>query len=339
MRVGVFLNQYAHAPDRQVASELVEQAEYLDSAGFDLLALGERHLYPDGFLDQAAAMAYLAGRTARIALCSAGFILPVLDDIRLAEYAGSLDVLSGGRVILGVVAGYRDDEFRMFGARLGDRAAALEAGLPRLRTLLDGGRVVVGEGSARSEAFVSPHAALSRRIPLWVGARAQAAVDRTARLADGWITSFNQTPEELAVAIPRFKAAAAAAGSRGEVVVCRDAFVAADRAAARAALEGPLLALGRRYATWKAGSPDAGRYLDDSIEPIIDRLILGSADEAVDQLLRYQRMGADRVILRCQFPGSDRVETLACLRRIGDSVLPALRAAADHGPAQVVHVQ
>lgn len=326
MRIGIFLNQYAHGPDRQVARDLVEQAELLDELGFDLLALGERHLYPDGFLDQAATLAYLAGRTTRIGLCSAGFILPLLDTVYLAEYGASLDALSGGRLILGVVAGYREDEFKLFGARLADRARRLDERLPILRGLLAGNRVVLDAVEGHLEAFVSPVPTRRPGIPIWVGARADAAIDRAAALADGWITSFNETPTELEGKIARYRAAAQRAGTRGEVVVCRDAFVHESAAAARATIEGPLLGLMGSYAGWKAGSPDEPRYRDVRFEDVAGRLVLGTPQEAIREIRRYELLGADRLILRCQFPGLTHDDTMRCLRLIGEAVLPALRA-------------
>ncbi len=108
MRFGVILSQYVSAPERSSFSQLEERARLAEELGFDLLCLGDRRVYPDGFHELVTTMTALAVLTSRIQICSSGFILPIYHPVLLAEQMAHLDVLSQGRLIFGVVLGYRE---------------------------------------------------------------------------------------------------------------------------------------------------------------------------------------------------------------------------------------
>jgi alkanesulfonate monooxygenase SsuD/methylene tetrahydromethanopterin reductase-like flavin-dependent oxidoreductase (luciferase family) len=92
-------------------------------------------------------------------------------------------------------------------------------------------------------------------------------------------------------------------------------------AAARAAIERPMLGKYREYAAWKATSPDADRYAP-SWEDALPRLVVGSPAQVVDQVARYAELGVDGLAFRFQFPGIDQAATLRCLERFGTEVMP-----------------
>ncbi|MDP8922927.1 MAG: LLM class flavin-dependent oxidoreductase [Chloroflexota bacterium] len=328
MRFGLYLNQYFHAPMRSVHAELAEQAAALEESGWDFLALGEGHLRGAGFQEQLTTLAWLAGKTQRLGICSAGFILPLYDPVMLAEQLANLDQLSDGRLICGVVLGYREEEFAMSGVPRAERAMRLEAGLHVITRLWSGAAL-----DGTNPLFPRPGARLSvlpaqqPRPPTWIGAHVRSAIERAARLGDGWIASANASASELAEKVGWFAGAAEAAGTRGEGVLMRDGFVADSAEEARRIVERPLLGLYAEYAGWKRDSPDAAKYFTLHFDDLRPKLVLGSPEECVDQLRAYRDLGVDAVIMRMQYPGLAQADLLRAIRRFGSEVIPPLRDA------------
>jgi alkanesulfonate monooxygenase SsuD/methylene tetrahydromethanopterin reductase-like flavin-dependent oxidoreductase (luciferase family) len=323
MKFGLYLSQYFHEPMRSVHADLAEQAAVLEESGWDFVALGERHLHPIGFQEQLTTMAWLAGRTQRLGICSAGFILPLYDSVMLAEQLANLDQLSDGRLLFGAVLGYQADEFAMFGASLRERVPRMVECLETI-TRLWAGQTLAGPAGAR----LSVLPAQRPRPPIWIGAHVRSAVERAGRLGDGWIASANASPSELAEKIGWFKEAARAAGTRGEVVLMRDGFVAESEDEARRIVEGPMLGLYAEYAGWKRDSPDAGKYARLRFEDLMPKLIFGTPDACVRQLRQYRELGVDQVIMRMQYPGLAQPDLLRSLRLFARDVIPAMREAA-----------
>jgi alkanesulfonate monooxygenase SsuD/methylene tetrahydromethanopterin reductase-like flavin-dependent oxidoreductase (luciferase family) len=326
MKFGLYLNQYFHRPMRSVHAELAEQAEVLEATGWDFLALGERHVHEDGFQEQLTTMAWLAGRTGRLGICSAGFILALYDPVMLAEQLANLDQLSDGRLIFGVVLGYRPEEFAMFGVDLAERVPRLEEGLEVIKRLWAGETLAEGGPFyARPGAALSVLPAQKPRPPIWIGSHVRPAIERAARLGDGWIASANASRPELVEKIGWFKEAARAAGARGEVVLMRDGFVAETYDEARRIAAGPMLGRYAEYAGWKRDSPDAAKYFKLRFEDLEPKLVFGTPDDCVRQLRAYRALGVDTVIMRMQYPDLAQADLLRSLRLFAAEVIPALR--------------
>jgi len=328
VKFGLYLNQYFHAPGRSVHADLAEQAAALEAHGWDFLALGEGHLRGDGFHEGLTTLAWLAGKTERLGLCSAGFILPLYEPVMLAEQLANLDLISNGRLIFGVVLGYREAEFEMFGIDRAARSARLEAGLDAISRLW-AGKTLDGTNPVfpRPGATLSALPAQRPRPPIWIGAHVRAAIERAARLGDGWIASANADTPELVEKIGLYAAASRAGGTPGEVVLMRDGFVADSIAEARRVVERPLLGLYAEYAGWKRDSPDGGKYHRLRFEDVALKLVLGAPDECVAQLRAYRDLGVGTVIMRMQYPGLAHADVLRAIRRFGREVIPALRDA------------
>ncbi|MDR7505240.1 MAG: LLM class flavin-dependent oxidoreductase [Armatimonadota bacterium] len=308
---------------------LLEQTLLLEDLGVDFVALGERHLYPIGVQEQLTTLTWLAGKTSRIRLASAGFILPVYHPVMLAEMIANLDILSAGRVIFGVVLGYRPEEFALFGVPYRQRAGRMEEALQIIGRLWAGETVTfAGRFYHLQEALISPLPVQRPHPPIWVGARVPDALERAARHADGWMTSFNESPPELAEKITFYRAAAARAGRKAEVVVMRDGFVASSARHAREVIERPILGLYEEYRAWKRTSPDAEKYSALSFEKLRPNLLIGTPDDVIASVRRYEAIGADAVVLRCEYRGMSRQDTLRCLRLWGEVVAPAFRRGA-----------
>jgi alkanesulfonate monooxygenase SsuD/methylene tetrahydromethanopterin reductase-like flavin-dependent oxidoreductase (luciferase family) len=325
MRLGLYVNLYADKADRPRLADAVEQVRLAEEAGFDWVVLGERHLHRPGYHEAITSLAYLAAHTERIGLATAGLIAPVYQPVWLAETLAHIDVLSGGRLTAGFVLGYRPEEFTLYGTEPRERVPRFEECLELVTRLWTEDEVTHhGRWTSLEQAFLSPRPVQTPRPRIWNGGRVSAALERTARMCDGWTTSFNELDTELPEKIAEYRSYPRGTASLGaEVIICREGFAAPTSQQARAALEEPLRELYDAYGGWKRTSADAARYAQqwDDIEA---RSVIGSVDQCVQRLGQYGEMGADGVVLRIQPPGMGQADALRAIEAFGTEVLPGL---------------
>ncbi len=115
--------------------ETIRECERAEAAGFDSVWLGEHHasgtLYPTPLI----ALAAIAARTRRIRLGTAVLLLPLYHPLAIAEEAAMVDAISGGRLILGVGAGYAPEEFAAFDVPLKERGSRRDEAVPLIQRL------------------------------------------------------------------------------------------------------------------------------------------------------------------------------------------------------------
>ncbi len=325
MRFGVYLNQYCHPSGQRVWPEILAQAREAEAMGYDLIALGERHLWPPGFQEMLTALAALAVATQRIRIAAAGFILPIHHPFHLAEQFAAIQEIAEGRMIFGAVLGYRPEELALAEVEPATRAGRLEEALTIIRRLWRGERFDFDGCYFRfRDIFLSP--VPQPMPPVWIGAHAPVAIRRAARLADGWIASSAVPWDELPQKIALYRTACAEAGrAPGYVILMRDGFLATTEEEARAIYARPLLDLYAGYADWKRTSPEADRYAPKAFDTLLDRLVFGDVAICREQVARAQAMGVDTLLLRVQPPGVSHAATLDCLRLFAEQVIPHFR--------------
>ena len=205
MRVKLGIFAVPDATDPAVTLDTIVAA---DRAGLDLAGVQD-HPYQRRFFDTWTLLSYLAGRTERIALVPDVVNLPLRPPAVLAKAAASLDVLSGGRVELGIGAGgFWDAVDAMGGPRRTAKESvdALEEAIAILRAFWSGERSVTFEGEHYRAKGLQPGPPPAHPIGIWVGAYGPRMLRLTGRLADGWLPSLGarfMTPEDA----PRMHAA------------------------------------------------------------------------------------------------------------------------------------
>ncbi len=185
------------------ARELVRRA---DAAGLDLVGIQD-HPYVDRFLDTWTLMATVLAETGRIRVFPDVANLPLRPPAMLAKAAASLDVLSGGRVELGLGAGaFWDGIEAMGGPRRTPKESvdALEEAIAILRGFWGGERSLSFAGEHYRVEGVKPGPQPAHRIGVWIGAYGPRMLRLTGRLGDGWLPSLGYMNEEDA---PRMQAA------------------------------------------------------------------------------------------------------------------------------------
>jgi len=175
-------------------------AELADGLGLDLVGFQD-HPYQPGFLDAWTLLSYVAARTQRVRLFPDVANIPLRPPAVLARSAAALDILSGGRVELGLGAGYFIDPMVAMGAprrTMSELVEALDEAIAVIRALLTAGPPVRFHGKYYSLEGARPGPATPHPIAIWLGAYKPRMLRLTGRAADGWIPSLGYaSPEEL----------------------------------------------------------------------------------------------------------------------------------------------
>ena len=202
---------------RQRAGGVLTIARTIEECGLDSAWVADHIVYPlegaerypysaeglpfkpqDGFLEALTTLALVAGATSRIALGTSAMVLPMREPLLTAKTIATLDVLSGGRVILAVGAGWWTEEFQALGAPFEGRGRRLDEGIRILRALWSQGSLEHrGEFFSFAEVACEPRPVQRGGPPVWIAGTGSAAWRRAARLGDGW-HPLGLGPEQLA---------------------------------------------------------------------------------------------------------------------------------------------
>ena len=185
--IGIFL-----VPGAEDADATVAQAIAADAGGLDYVAVQD-HPYQRRFLDTWTFLAYVAGRTERVRLVPDVLNLPLRLPSVIAKSAASLDLLSKGRVELGIGAGtFWEAVEAMGGPRRTPKESvdALEEAIAIVRAFWSGERSATVEGRHYRVAGAKPGPAPAHPIGLWIGAYGKRMQRLTGRLGDGWLPSL-----------------------------------------------------------------------------------------------------------------------------------------------------
>lgn len=159
------------------------------------------------YWDPLATLGYLAARTERIRLATNVLVLGYHHPLEIAKRYGTLDVISGGRLILGVGVGTLEEEFDLLGAPFDDRGNRADDAMRALRASLSQHEPSY-EGTHYSyRGFVIDPCAVQARVPMWVGGRTLRSLRRAAELGDGW-TPFAVSPQQVREWLGRIEIAA-----------------------------------------------------------------------------------------------------------------------------------
>ena len=175
MKFGV-LGPYMSGTDR---SRLLEWFRRVDAGPFATIATGERELWPQ--IEQHAFLAAAAAVTERVAVMSHVMIVPMHSPILLAKRVASIDVISGGRFVLGVGTGGREVDYRAGGSPFAGRWERLDECVSAMRRVWAGEPPWDGAGELVGPLPVQPGGP-----PIYTSASGPKALARAARWADGW---------------------------------------------------------------------------------------------------------------------------------------------------------
>jgi alkanesulfonate monooxygenase SsuD/methylene tetrahydromethanopterin reductase-like flavin-dependent oxidoreductase (luciferase family) len=321
MKVGMFINTQFPEGDAVAARipELVEQVRVAREAGFASLLFPHHYLTaPLQMLQITPMMAYLLREAQGMVVGGNILLLPLLNPVHVAEEAATLDVLSGGKFVLGVGLGYRGGEFDAFGISLKERAPRLTESIALMRRLWTEEKVThQGRFYAVSDHGISLKPLRPGGPPVWVAGLVEAAVKRAARIGDAWLIANATTLDATAPLMTVYRDALRELGKRvEEFPIARECYVGSSNATAfeecRAALEYKY----NSYAAWGMESPTKGMSFEQLAR---DRFIIGDKVAVKEEIARWREaLGVNHFIMRVQWPGLEQGKVLGSIRRLGE---------------------
>ena len=295
MRIGVSLTSGFTVQDGRVGARfMIERAAAARRAGLDSLFVGDHHATPGPYYQNVPILARCLAEWGD-APFGALFLLPLWNPVLLAEQVGTLATLAPGRFILQTGLGDGEDQFAAMGVRVKARTSAFEESIDVVRRLLRG-EVVSSSGRFQfRDGRVSPRPA--EPVEFWLGATAEPAIDRAARLGDAWLASPGLTPKQASALVTYYQDRCRAHGKRpSAIAIRRDIYVGENDA------EADTVAGTRVRAGYRGFSPEAPVY--------------GSVDTVASKFRALAEMGFTDVIIRHLV--DDQAKVLASYARLAE---------------------
>jgi alkanesulfonate monooxygenase SsuD/methylene tetrahydromethanopterin reductase-like flavin-dependent oxidoreductase (luciferase family) len=311
--------------------ELLEEAVTADSLGYRALMTSEQHCVDDGSLGaQFPLLAGAAAVTRSLKMMTCALLLPLYVLRQVVEEAIVVDLISAGRLELGLAAGAYRREYSAFGRRYSERGRSMEELVPLLRLGLEQG--ILPDGLGGEALPVSPRP-VQHRVPLLLGGMSTRAVDRAARLGDGHIAYDYEHPE---IVLPRhWSRVVVPALERHGVERARFRFVAIVHLwvgedperdweeVVRPAFEYQQ----RRYLEMSDGAVPDGLGLGIPRE----HLLVGTPEDVAERLIHTWRSAPwDELAFWYRLRGIPHLRAVEHLDTVASRLIPLLRAKTDH---------
>ncbi|HEV8680396.1 MAG TPA: LLM class flavin-dependent oxidoreductase, partial [Stellaceae bacterium] len=278
MKIGISLtSNHPDAKDpRDGARWMIERAAASRRSALDSLFVGDQHASPTPYYQNTPILGRLLAEWGA-APSGCLFLLPLWHPVLVAEQIGTLAAIAQGPFIMQCGLGWGDDRFAAMGANMKTRPSAFEEALDIVRRLL------AGETVSSSRRFRIDKASLAlcpaEPVAVHIGASAPPAIDRAARLAEGWIASPGLTREEARTQADFYRERCAVYGKKpGAVVLRRDIYVGQSSAEAQAVLQ---QARSQGY----RGMP-------------AEAMIAGSVDEVAEEFRSFAEIGYTEILVR-----------------------------------------
>ena len=312
--------------DEDLYAEALDLAVYAEQLGFDSVWTSEHHFVDDGYAPSLLPMcAAIAARTSRVEIGTGLLLVPLHDPIRVAEDAATVDLISRGRLILGLGLGWRAEEFEGFGVPLGERAQRLEHAVDVFRGAW-AGEPVAGNGG---DVIVTPRPGRPGGPPIWIGAGVERAVRRAGRIADGFIAD-GDNPHAFGEQV---RWALDERGDRPFSVALHVETFVWNRPDAWELVKPHL-----RYVSWKyddmeqarlrsGPSASAPSMTSDEEAALRDEIVLGTPREVADRIRAFEEAaGTDlHFVADLYWPGIDPTVQRETMRLFAEEVMPLLR--------------
>jgi len=310
--------------------EALEEVIRAEDLGFDSVWMEEHHSVTNHYWPSPLpVLAGFATRTSRLVLGTDIIVAAFHHPVRLAEDVAMLDVISNGRLVLGIAIGYKPDEFALYGVELEKRGARFEEQLAIMKGLWTQERVQFNGTYYTLEGRLEPKPVQKPHPPLWIGGWGDITLRRAATLADNWIPGPTADLTRLLAGKKQFLERRRAAGLAAptEWPLTRDVIIAdSDQRARELAEQHIMVAYRREYAGgWRHPFIDASvaTDLDKLME---DRFIIGGPEQCVRRLRRFvEQYGMTHLICRMFFPGMPHAHIMRGLELLAREVMPAFR--------------
>jgi alkanesulfonate monooxygenase SsuD/methylene tetrahydromethanopterin reductase-like flavin-dependent oxidoreductase (luciferase family) len=309
--------------------ELVRRAARL---GFDGIVKGSHYsAHPFEYLQQIPFLAYASAIAPKLRLICGLVLLPLHKPLDLAEQLATLDIMSGGKLVFGCGLGYREVEFKGFGVPRAGLGRRFEECLEAVRRLwtedfvqMKGSHFELDGANCTVKPLQKP------TPPIWIGANADAAIRRAARLGDCWYINPHNTLATIERQLDVYRRALDEFGKPfpAELPMRREVFVAPSRAEAIRRAQPYLEEKYKAYRAWGQDRvmPQGDDFDHGFNELLQDRFLLGSPAEVAEQIVRLnRRLRVNHIVASVHWPGMPNSLALDQLQILAEEVLPQVR--------------
>ena len=313
--------------------ELLEQVRLAERLGFRAITKSQHYSStPFQEIQQIPFLARAAAEVTDMKLITSITLLPLQKPLDMAEQLSALDLISGGKVIFGVGLGYREVEFKAFGTTGKERVKRFEENLAAIKRLWTEDKVTMaGSHFELIEATCSLRPQQNPHPPIWMGANADVAIRRAARLADSWMINPHNRVDTIVQQIEVYKRALEKASKPFPDVlpISREMFVGKDRTDAIRQAEPYVAAKYKAYHEWGQDKqmPEGDNDLGMAYEELQDgRFIFGSVDEVAEQIIALAKAtGINQLGCPVQWIGMPQSHVIEQMHLLGEEVLPRVR--------------
>lgn len=328
--------QYAAGEDiRARFEEIIEQARTSEALGFDSITKTSHYSAgPWQNFQQLPMLARLTADTTRLRLNAGIVLLSLHKPLDIAEQLATIDIMSNGRLIFGAALGYREVEMAAFGTSRKERGARFEENLIAIKRLwIEDSVTMKGSHFELIDASCCPHPLQNPHPPIWIGANAEPAIKRAARLGDCWYINPHNRIATIIDQLEIYKRALDEAGKPfpDELPMRRELFVAETREEALR-LAGPYIKQKYdAYTEWGQQNemPDGDNDLSMAFEELAgDRFIIGSPDDVTEQIAGlHKTLGVNHLIMSIQWADMPQSLVLDTMHLFAERVIPQVEQA------------
>lgn len=327
--------QYNWGDDMQARfHELMAQARHAEALGYDSFMKGSHFSSkPLHDLNQATYLSRVMVECPSLRLIAGIVLMPLHKPLDIAEQFANIDLMSGGKLIFGSGLGYRDEEFKAFGIERKNIVRHLEENITAVRRLWteeDVNMKGLGWELVNASCSIKP---IQKPPPFWIGANADKAIERAARLVDAWFVSPHNRIDTTQRQLEVYKRALDGAGKPfpNEFPMMRECCIAPTHDEAMKIAKDYLVHKYAAYHKWgqdKAmpdGDNDLGMDMDELMK---DRFLVGTPDEVSEQMIKTAReCGTNHIVLGVQFPDMPHTLVMDQMQLLSEDVFPKVRAA------------
>ncbi|MCK5391949.1 MAG: LLM class flavin-dependent oxidoreductase [Deltaproteobacteria bacterium] len=310
----------------------LEQVKLAEEVNFDSAWISEHHFLEDGYCPSPAVIAgAMAAVTSKIRIGSSGIILPLHNPLKVAEDAAVVDNISNGRFDLGVVLGYRKEEFEGMGVPMSQRPSRMNEGIEVLEKALNGEAFTYeGERHKFENAILTPKP-VQNPIPLYIGAFEEPAIRRAGRYGYPLLIGPGRTVDMVRDTLGYYNDEAKKVGKNPddvEHILLRETFVSKDR---NEAIEGGnnfIISMYKFYFTLGVKMFVRGQQLEDIDDPLFEhlseeRFIIGTPQDCIKEIEMYRdELGIKYISCRMVFPQATHEMISYCIETFGKDVIP-----------------
>lgn len=315
----------------QLYSDTLKNVQLAEQSGFNSAWLSEHHFLEDGYCSSPLTMAAaMAAKTEKIRIGTGALILTLHNPVRVAEDAATVDLISNGRLDLGVAIGYRKEEFEGFNIDIKKRPSRIEEAIEIIqKSWGEESFSFEGKRFGFHNINVTPKP-VQKPIPMYIGAFEEPAIRRAGRFGLPLLVGPGRTTQMIKDTLGYYNDEATKAGhdpDKIKHILLRETYI--DKSQEKAIEGGTdyIINMYKFYFTLGVKITIRGQQVKSLDDPLFehlaeDRFMIGTPDYCIDEINKYkEETGINYIACRMVFPQAPNEAISSCIKLFGDRVI------------------